>query len=125
MVAVPSGQAMVMVTLLPDCLKSVILHFSLPREPIAFFASPFSVHTCCFWAPMPAGMPGMFICEVTSQSSSLPAANADAPKANAKASENILCIFFPFVEPRANYDLGSAHAGCPDSRRPRLRRRRG
>src|SRR5438552_18682782 len=123
MVAVPSGQAMVMVTLLPDCLKSVILHFSLPRELIAFFASPFSAHTGCFWAPVPAGMPGMFICELTSQSSSLPAAN-DVPKPNAKASANILSIFFPLIEPRANYDLGSAHAGCPYSRRPRLRRQR-
>src|SRR5438552_17480096 len=122
MVAVPSGQAMVMVTLLPDCLKSVILHFSLPRELIAFFASPFSVHTWCFWAPMPAGMPGMFICELTSQSSSLPAAN-DVPKPNAKASVKSVFKIPPFVvEPRANYDLGSAHAGCPDSRRPRLRR---
>src|SRR5438067_1394240 len=121
MLAVPSGQTMVMLTLLPDCLKSVILHFSLPRLCIAFLASPFSVQTCCFCAPMPAGMPGMFICEVISQSSSLPALHADAANASAAPNANILCTFSSLVEPHANYDLGSPDAGCPGSRRPGLR----
>src|SRR5258706_5189631 len=121
--ALPSGQLMAMCTLLPDCLKSVTLHLSLPCD-IAFFASPFSVHTLLVRAPMLAGSPGMFICVLTSQSSSLPAANADAPKASATASANILCIFFPLVEPRANYDLCSVHAGCTNSRRDGFRRQR-
>src|SRR6266850_6922521 len=124
--ALPSGQLMAMCTLLPDCLKSVTLHLSLPCV-IAFFWSPFSVHTLLVRAPMPAGMPGTFICVLTSQSSSVPAAPALPMPAQASAMHalrRMLPMSSPLIECCMDYDLGSADAGHSISRCHGFRRQR-